>query len=447
MKQVQIKQDFFKKILVFWLGIFAFLIPLAFCFYTYDSAQIKTTLFYLASCGAFFIWLSALLFRGENIFTKKNFYTFLPILVYAAYILISYILKPYILVRTEPFAREFFCLALFFAIAFELKEEDFKTILKFSFAGAFIVFSYGLLQILNLDFLPWKNFFSTRSFATLANPNLLGSYALFISILVLFSYLIKRQKILIILFVLALLNLIFSQSKGAYLSFALCVLLGSAFFVYLFTDKYKNNRTKIIAVSLVLFIGAGLSILYFGSKRGESFSFRLSTWRASLDMVRPSALTGTGIGSFEVIYPAYKRPEIFYIEKIHNIETQHAENYFLEQLTSLGFIGFGLFLWVLWYISKQVLFKIKTFSRENGQKAFLLAGLSLGSLSIYIHNLVDVSIYFASTTFFLILFNGAIFNLSFGPFEKNNVKLKNGNNLIFKIVFALVILILFGIFF
>ena len=446
MDKTIVKQDFFNKLLVFWVGIFSFLIPLSFCFYTYDSAQIKATLFYICSCGAFFIWLSSLVYRGKSFFTKKNFYTFLPILIYAFYIFISYAFKPYKIARLDGFITEISCFCLFLVTAFSFEEEDFKKILKFSFLGAWFVFIYGVLQMLNLDFLLWKKFFSGRIFSTFANPNLLGSYAVFMSVLIFFFYLIKRQKSLIILFMLAMINLVFSQSKGAFFAFALCVLLGSICFIYFFTDKYKKNKNKIIAVSLILVAFSAGVIFYVGSKRIESFSFRLSTWRATCDMIKASPLTGTGIGSFEIIYPAYKRPEIFYIEKEHNIASHHAENYFLEQLSTLGILGFGLFLWVLFYVSKQTLSKIKELSFEQRQKAFFLMGISLASLSIYIHSLVDVSIYFASTVFFLILFNGVIFNLTFGPLDKKNVALKKDNILLFRIIFTLTVLALLVIY-
>ena len=206
--------------------------------------------------------------------------------------------------------------------------------------------------------------------------------------------------------------------------------------------RIVDKQNKIVFISLILIVFSVSAVFYLGSKRLESFSFRLSTWRATCDMVKASPLTGTGIGSFEIVYPAYKRPEIFYIEKIHNIASQHAENFYLEQLSCLGILGFGLFLWVLWYISKQVFFKMKTLSQEDRQKAFLLMGFSLASFSIYIHNFVDVSIYFASTAFFLILFNGAIFNLSFGPFEKKNIFFKKDNPALFKIIFILAFFIL-----
>ena len=436
------KQDFFDKLLVRWTGLLCFLVPLCFCFYTYDSAQIKITLFYMGSLGAFIIWLSSLVYKGESFLNKKNFYTFLPLIIYALYIVFSYFLKPYQLVRLDSFVREGFYLALFTVVCFGFKEEDYKILLNYLFAGAWLILGYGILQIFNLDFLPWKNFFSNRVFSTLANPNFLGSFAVFMAVLAPVSFLIKPRKSLIVLFLLALINLIFTQSKGAWLSFAFSLVLACGIYVYFFAQTCKKNKNKIIALSLVILVLTGIFTFNYSIKRMQSVSFRLSTWRAAWDMVEASPLTGTGIGSFEVIYPAYKRPEIFYMENMHNTQTQHAENYFFEQWSTLGTVGFGLFLWVLFYVLKQVIFKLKILAKEERQKALLLAGFALASISIYAHNFVDVSIYFVSTGMFLVIFNGAIFNLAFGPFEKTASVFKQSNILLFKIIFVLTLLIL-----
>ena len=39
---------------------------------------------------------------------------------------------------------------------------------------------------------------------------------------------------------------------------------------------------------------------------------------------------GHGIESFKLVYPSYRRPEIFHIEGKHNTETDHAHNEFIE---------------------------------------------------------------------------------------------------------------------
>ena len=41
---------------------------------------------------------------------------------------------------------------------------------------------------------------------------------------------------------------------------------------------------------------------------------------------------GNGIGSFRIIYPAFRRPQIFHIEAKHNTETDHAEDEYWEVL-------------------------------------------------------------------------------------------------------------------
>ena len=446
MKKIEEKQDFFTKLLIAWLGVFSVLLPLCFCFYTYDSAQIKITLFYIAACGAFFIWLSGLFFRRQNPFTKKNFYTFLPLIIYFLYIAFSYFFKPYRLARLDSFARIIFSGALFCVVAFELDKQAFKTLLKYFFISAWAVFVYGILQFLNLDFLPWKAFFDKRIFSTLANPNLLGSFAVFTAVLAFFSFLNKPRKNLIFLFVLAIINLIFTESKGAWLAFGISLFLGAFGCLYFFSDIYEKHKKKIFLLGLIPCVLAVCFTFNFSFKRSQSVSFRLSTWRASWDMVEASPVTGTGIGSFEIIYPAYKRPEIFYMEKLHNMQSQHAENYYLEQLATLGLIGFGLFLWVLFYVFKQILFKLKIFVKEDREKAFLLAGFALASFSVYIHNFVDVSIYFASTSFFLILFNGIIFNLAFGPFETLSLPQKQQSSAVFKAAAFLILLFICAVF-
>ena len=159
MKKSIVRFDFFDKLLVFWIGIFSFLIPLVFCFYTYDSAQVKITLFYICSCGAFFIWLSSLISKGESFFTKKNFYTFLPLLVYALYLFVSYIFKPYRLARLDSFIYEISCLFLFVMVTFSLKEEALKKILNYCFCASGFVFAYGFLQILKKTFPRQKIYF------------------------------------------------------------------------------------------------------------------------------------------------------------------------------------------------------------------------------------------------------------------------------------------------
>ncbi|MDR0952962.1 MAG: tetratricopeptide repeat protein, partial [Elusimicrobiota bacterium] len=75
--------------------------------------------------------------------------------------------------------------------------------------------------------------------------------------------------------------------------------------------------------------------------------------------------------------------------------------------------------------------KFKAYSKGSGeekQKMYLLLAYFAASSSIYIHNFVDISIFFVSTGFYLALFNGAIFALAFGPLDKKLKQNTTQNN-------------------
>ena len=64
-------------------------------------------------------------------------------------------------------------------------------------------------------------------------------------------------------------------------------------------------------------------------------------------MMKSSPIIGSGIGTFYIEYPAWRRPQIFFIEGKHNTETDHSENEYLEVWYDEGTLGFGIFLLVL----------------------------------------------------------------------------------------------------
>ncbi|MBI3291675.1 MAG: tetratricopeptide repeat protein [Elusimicrobia bacterium] len=132
---------------------------------------------------------------------------------------------------------------------------------------------------------------------------------------------------------------------------------------------------------------------------------------------------GTGIGSFKVIYPAFRRPQIFHIEAKHNTETDHAENEYLEVWFDEGFVGFGIFLWVVVTFSLVGYRTLAQFVETAPSRAgppgkgapttpdlrayYVLAFLS-AMLAMLIHNSVDVSLRFVSSGVFLWLLIGLL---------------------------------------
>jgi tetratricopeptide (TPR) repeat protein len=121
-------------------------------------------------------------------------------------------------------------------------------------------------------------------------------------------------------------------------------------------------------------------------------------------------------------YPHYKKPQIFYIEQLHNAQTRHAENHYLELLSTLGLSGFALFLWAAVYLLFGAYKKFKAYSLNTAdarakQRAYLLLAYAMALISVYIHNFADISLHLVSGGFFAAVFAAAVFNLSRGPME------------------------------
>ncbi len=427
MRAANIGESFFKPIMTRWLSVLCFLVSVSFFLQTYDSAQVKITLFYTGLTALFGLWVSSLIKDRADIFTRRNFILLLPFLLYFAYISVSFFLQPYQAVRSESFLRFLLSSALFLIIFYEYDDKDISRLINAVIFTCRFVYGYGILQIINnylisgVDPLFWTDFFGKRVFSTIANPNFFADFCLFTFILILARWLLTKQKSLLLLAAAGLVNIFFTESKGAWA--ALAVALPAFGFVYLnyFVDVYKKHRLKFNAVALAVVIALSLLVGVYAAKRIQSVNFRLSTWRAAFEMIEAKPLTGTGIGSFEYIYPAYKRPEIFYMENLHNAQTQHAENYYLETWAELGLLGFGLFLFCAFYLCKGVIKKLKEYNPHDArekEKLFTLLGCFGALAAIYIHNFVDVSLYFVSTALFATLLTAVSFKLAFGGGEK-----------------------------
>lgn len=413
------------RLLTYWLSALCFFISLPLFLNSLDSAQIKITLYYMGAIGALGLWISKLYFYKENIFTRRNLIKILPFVLYAGYIIIGYFFHPYIIGRGESLFKFLGVCTFFSIVAFEFDKEDINLLFKAVIACAWIVGIYGLIQVADLyvckgiDLLFWTDAFQKRVFSTIANPNFFGNYCLFSLMVVLARFCYTHSKKYILLAAILITDIFFTESKGAWLGLGISLVIFAGVYLNFFKTRLSQHKKIINIFAVVFFLACGALVVHFGAKRMQSVNFRLSTWRSTWDMVQATPLTGTGLGSFQVIYQAYKRPDIFYMENLHNAETQHAENFFLEQWATLGILGLGLFLYLVFYQLKGAFKAFKYFEyTDDKETAYNLLAVLMASTAIYLHNLVDVSIYFVSTMYFLALFNGVLFNLSYGRLEE-----------------------------
>ena len=421
------KQDGpFPALLTKWLGFYGIFIASSLFLFTHDSAQVKITLFFIAAAGAAALFVNTVICKKLKIFSRFNLALLFPFVLYFAYSVISFFFHPYITARLGALAVFAAGSVLFTTAAFCFNYKNTRKFFSYVIAAAWIVSVYGCVQIADIylwhgaDFLAWTDFFRERIFSTIANPNFLGDFCVFCFFITAGTFIENRSRKLLVLMLLLLVNIVFTLSKGAWLALGFGIFVFGVIYFNFFYEKYKNNRLKYNLLLGGILLCAILAAGIFSVKRAQSVSFRLFTWRSAFEMIEASPVTGMGIGSFIHIYPSYKRPEIFYMEGVHkeNTQTQHAENYFIEQACTLGIFGLALFLLtLLWQISGFIK-KMKFLDGKEHQKDRLLLLTAFCACAvIYAHNLVDVSIYFVSTGYFLALFNGILFALNFGPLQ------------------------------
>jgi len=214
-----------------------------------------------------------------------------------------------------------------------------------------------------------------------------------------------------------------TESKGAWIgyiaAFVLFWLLVLRYFPQFRSDQIRRSIRRATWVTLVFAIVA-LSI--FSRRRVESIRFRVCTWVSTWEMAQLHPLWGNGIGTFRILYPAFRRPQIFHIEAKHNTETDHAEDEYWEVLQDEGIIGFGIFIWVITTFSLLGVRALSRFTEglsirdpvsgkrrmSDDPRAFYMLAFVSAFWGMLMHNFMDVSLRFVSSGIFLWLLAGLI---------------------------------------
>jgi tetratricopeptide (TPR) repeat protein/O-antigen ligase len=232
-----------------------------------------------------------------------------------------------------------------------------------------------------------------------------------------------RFSFLGILFFLITLCNIVTMSKGAWVGYAASltgVMMLSLFFFAQFQSEKLRRALKFGAISTLVVCALGVGLL--SRQRMDSIRFRLFTWTSTWEMALPHPILGNGVGSFRVLYPAYRRPQIFHIEGKHNTETDHAENEYLEVFMDEGLVGFGIFIWVIVLFSSLGIKALGRFTEglsirdpatgkrksSDDPRAYYMLGILAAFWGMLIHNFMDVSLRFVSSGIFLWLLAGLI---------------------------------------
>jgi len=422
--------SFARKAIWWWVPLLYLLISDTFYLRTYDSAQVKITLLQMGGFGLIGMWVSLLLLEGRRAFRREDFIFLAPFFAYLLHVLISFSHAPYPGPSVDDFVRYTIYMSVTLIVIREFTKDAIDRLTKVLIITAYIAVLYGLVQFLDFHFFPpkdqgpgldpfiWRGAFGRRIFSTYGNPNFFGNFLVLIFPIALTQYLKKRSIFLLPLVFLDLFCLYSTETKGAYLGFGISAFLFTVFYGYFFLrDKLPIGRVKFLLLALLLPLGAAGLIYKVGNP--ASYRFRISTWLSTWEMVESRPLTGIGVGSFKVIYPAYRRPVIFHIEGKHNTETDHAEQEHLEQWMDNGLIGMGLYLWIIAFVTVIGLRALGVLTENlKGERpppvAYDLLGYLVALLGMLAHNFTDVSMRFVSSGVYLGLLPGVIINLARG---------------------------------
>ena len=423
--------SFARKAICWWLPLLYLLISDTFYLRTYDSAQIKITLLQMGGVSLIGIWVSLLILEGRRAFRREDFILLAPFFAYLVYVILSFLHAPYRGPSVDDFVRYTFYMSVTLIIIREFATEAIDRLTKILIVTAYISTLYGLIQFLDTRYFPappgpgldpfvWRWAFGLRVFSTYGNPNFFGNFLVLILPIVVTQFLKRRSVFLLPLIFMNLLCLYATETKGAWLGFGISFFIFAMFYGYFFLrDRLRISKLNFILLSSIVPVMAFAFVLYYSYTRPISVSFRVATWLSTWEMIESHPLTGVGVGSFKVVYPAYRRPVIFHIEGKHNTETDHAENEHLEQWMDHGLIGGGFYLWIILFVTTVGLRGLTAMTENlKGARpppvAYDLLGYLTALLGMLAHNLTDVSMRFVSSGIFLGLLPGVIVNLSRG---------------------------------
>lgn len=424
---------FAHNVIIWWLPLLYLLISSLFYLRTYDSAQVKITVMQMGGLALLTLWVARLFEAGKAAFNKEDLICLSPFLAYLLVGILSFIHAPYRMASVDFFLRHFFFMTVALIVIYELNEVGTEWLTKVLIWTAWIAVGYGFMQYIDIKWFPpgigkgldpfiWRGAFGQRVFSTYGNPNFFGDFLVIVFPIILTQFFKTRRFRLIPLLGMLLIDLIGTQTKGAWLGMGMVLFFTMVISLIYFKEFVAPYRKVMLSV-----LGAGmLGLLAMLARRVTegnvtSINFRLFTWEATWEMIMTQPLIGTGVGSFPPVYPAFRRPPIFHIEGKHNTETDHSEDEYLEELFDNGILGFGIFLWLAistLVVGFRSLGQLTTLlSLKGGRpppRAFDITGYLIAFMGMLGHNFTDVSLRFVSSGVYLGLLSGMIVNLSRG---------------------------------
>ncbi|KPU44958.1 O-antigen ligase [Oxobacter pfennigii] len=313
-----------------------------------------------------------------------------------------------------------YSLILYFSYKTSSEKDNIKYILISLLISSCLIGIYSLIQYFGLDFIPRDAFrqeWIYHSFATLGNPNFLGSHLSMTFMISLCLFLsCKKSKTSCLLFFVTLIlysALICSRTRSAWVSTALTSLL---FCILFFKNIIKNYKKIIVLLIACILITYSLNSVHDGfiSDRFLSFlndykritvdkdeimrvgSQRIFIWTRTFEYIFDKPLLGNGPDTFNKVFfmtpdeaKYYFGSPLIYVDKAHNE--------YLQIAVTMGFPALFAYLWFL------ALIIYKSFKALKRHKNIYLVCLLSAVISYLIQAFFNISVVSVAPVFWSVL--------------------------------------------
>jgi O-antigen ligase len=184
----------------------------------------------------------------------------------------------------------------------------------------------------------------------------------------------------------ALATTFMTRSRGG--SLLTIAMLGLVTALYFIRELGSARRLLIglagfaIAGAIVL-VAAGGQLTHQIETRGINDVGRVDAWRSALSIVSDYPWLGTGLGTFESVFSAYRNPA----GGVWGV-WDHAHSTPLELMVEMG-VPFSLLVFSLW--STMIGFLVRAAILATSNRIYVIAGVGIGMLAT-LHSLIDFSL-------------------------------------------------------
>ena len=309
--------------------------------------------------------------------------------------------------RTELQLLLSYLILLFLAAQAFRTLQDWRGFVWFGMVFGFLVSIFGILQHLTFNGkLYWfrEMHYGGIPFGPYVNRNHFAGFVELILPLALVPLVlgrVRRERWPVVgLFAVVPIGALFlSVSRGGIVSFGVELVVLALVMIQRRTmgkQLFAGATVLLLALLMVSWLGVGQLLQRFSSFQsleatvGKRASMRRDTWQIFLH----HPLTGTGLGTLQIVYPPY---ESLYDGKIVN----HTHNDYLEALAETGLLGGLCCAWFLGVLFSESLKRLRQLN-NSFTGALQLSGL-VACTGFLVHSLVDFNLHIPANALLFLL--------------------------------------------